>query len=113
MEISQQERELLSITSSLKTMQMGAGYKKLREVMGQWVEEAQRDALDCISSHEQIRSNLLTRWQERKRFVVMVDSYLRDSEDARKELIRQIAVDGGNTAVEAYDIVEALENNNG
>lgn len=109
--LSDAEKTILTVAEQLRSMQAQPGFKQLREIMGEYVKEGLRTMEGCISSDDRLRSNLQVRWQARKDFVNMIDTYLADVEERRKETLRAIAESNGMSPTEAFDF--AQENNNG
>lgn len=104
--LNEDERELISLAEQLKGMQASYAFRKLREIMRMYEEEALKDMAENLSSDVTLRSNLQIRWQERKSMNAMVDNYLADIESTRKQLLRDIAQSAGATPIQAYEFGE-------
>lgn len=104
--LSKEELEVISLAEQFKGMQQSYAYQKLREIASAYVDEALKDMRGNLSSDDRLRSNLQLRWDVRRDFLEMLDTYLADIESQRKSILREIGQEAGMTPIQAFEFGE-------
>ena len=107
-EPTEQEKRILAEAGALKLLMNSHGWKLLRDVMKQWESEGLNAMSECRSSDDRIRVRFQDKWEERKNFNKMVDTYFERVLEARLEILRSIAEQNGASAVDAFNLTENL-----